>query len=518
MIASVLRRVRARCRDWGWVITLAAGGGLLGCLGYHVSGLGDEASRSWATDFVYIPISVLAVVLCLRAARHRTLDGRIRRAWMIMAAACCCMVFGNVVWWWLDAVQGVVPPYPSLADAGFLLFMPLVFIALSTFPTPPQSRHERFKLLLDVGVVVVGGFMVLWYLVLGPTMATGGIRALGVATSIAYPVADLVLLWAVVTLLLRGTAPTCQRPLQILVASLVLHIVADIHVGYLGLHEGFIGGTWPDLFYLTSLYLLAVAAAEQYWRAGSTEGFTVARGRHSVNRLPYAAVGVSYLLLVLIASGQPFYPLGGLLLGAVTVTGLVVTRQIAALRDNEKLVVTDALTGLANRTRLRVALDRAMARGGTGAGALGVLMFDLDGFKEVNDTLGHETGDGLLVAFADVLRRCVRAGDTAARLGGDEFAVVLPALQGGSAAAVVVAERILTALREPIRIGEHTMTIRTSVGIALADDTGLDSVAELLHRADVAMYTAKRRGLHGYAVGGAPDGTRPVVDAVTRTR
>jgi diguanylate cyclase len=502
MNATVVRLARLRYRDRGWAVTVAAGAGLLGCLGYHVAGLGDEAVRSWITDFVYIPISVLAVILSVRVARNEALDGRIRRAWMIMAVACGCKLFANVVWWWLDAVQRIVPPYPSLADAGFLLFIPLTFAALSTFPTRPQTRHERFKLLLDVAVVVVGGFMVLWYLILGPTVAAGGVSALAVATSIAYPVGDLVLLWAVVTLLLRGPAPACRRPLQILVAALGLHIVADVYVGYLGLHEGFIGGTWPDLFYLTALYLLAVAAAEQHWRAGSTEDPSASRGRHSVNRLPYVAVAVSYVLLLVVARGLPLYPLGGLLIGAMTVTGLVVARQIAALRDNEDLIVTDALTGLANRTRLRTALDRAMARGDASGGALGVMMLDLDGFKEVNDTLGHETGDGLLVAFAEVLRRSVRAGDTPARLGGDEFAIVLPGLRGGPGAAVVVAERILTALREPVRIGEHTVTIRTSIGIAIAEHAGQDSVAEVLHRADLAMYTSKRRGRQDYVIHG----------------
>jgi diguanylate cyclase (GGDEF)-like protein len=289
--------------------------------------------------------------------------------------------------------------------------------------------------------------------------------------------------------------------LQIVVAAMGLHIVGGVAIGYLSLHGGFVGGTWPDLFLLTGVYLLAVAAAVQRRRSATGTETAEAPKRLSVNRLPYIAVTVSYLLLMLIARGEPLYPLGGLLLGAVTITGLVVARQIAALRDNEELVVTDALTGLANRTRHRVALERALAHGERNSGAVGVLMLDLDGFKQVNDTLGHETGDGLLVAFADVLRRSVRTGDTAGRLGGDEFAVVLPNLHHADAA-VTVAERILAALREPVHIGNHMVTMRTSIGIAVAHPTGIDSATEVQHRADMAMYTAKRSGLHGYAVHG----------------
>ena len=508
MRASNLQPAQPLGRDWGWNSMVAAGGVLLGCLGYLVSGLGDDTTRGWITDFTYIPISLLAVVLSVRAARYRGLDRRVRRGWWMMTAACGCMLVSNVLWWWVDAVQGIMPPYPSLADVGFLLYMPLVFAALLTFPARPQTRHERFKLLLDVAVVVVGGFMVLWYLILGPTVAAGGAAKLAVATSIAYPVGDLVLLWAVTTILLRGPAPACRRPLQILLASLGLHVTGGVYLGYLGLHEGFVGGTWPDLFLLTSLYLLVVAAAEQFRQANPAENTETTR-RHSINRLPYVAVAVSSVLLILIAREQPLYPLGGLIFGAVTITGLVMVRQIAALRDNESLMVTDALTGLANRTRLRVALERAMTRRNTDGGTLGVLMLDLDGFKEVNDTLGHETGDSLLVAFADVLQGSIRDGDTAARLGGDEFAVVLPRVKNDPTAAAVVAERILTRLSEPVCIGEHMVRIRASIGIAFADHTGPDTVAELLHQADIAMYAAKRRGLHDYAIHGQHPQTTP---------
>ncbi|MET7424724.1 diguanylate cyclase [Dactylosporangium sp. NPDC005555] len=128
-----------------------------------------------------------------------------------------------------------------------------------------------------------------------------------------------------------------------------------------------------------------------------------------------------------------------------------------------------------------------------GVGA--VLLIDLNGFKQVNDSYGHEVGDQLLVAFADVLRRACRGTDTPARLGGDEFAVVLPGTRDGTG----VAERILDACVPRLNLAGHTLQLRASIGIAVAqrgpsgatDD--LDA-SELLHRADLAMYAAKRRG------------------------
>ncbi len=161
----------------------------------------------------------------------------------------------------------------------------------------------------------------------------------------------------------------------------------------------------------------------------------------------------------------------------------------------------DGLTGLANRSLFRDRVEHAVARRpGTDAGMIAVLFLDLDDFKTVNESLGHAGGDQLLAAVADRLRNCLRAGDTAARLGGDEFAVLLEELRDESEAAAV-AQRIIDALRPPIRIGSTAAVIATSIGIAVStpgEDS--DGVTELLRNADFAMYQAKRRGKDRYEV------------------
>jgi diguanylate cyclase (GGDEF)-like protein/PAS domain S-box-containing protein len=150
----------------------------------------------------------------------------------------------------------------------------------------------------------------------------------------------------------------------------------------------------------------------------------------------------------------------------------------------------DPLTGLANRALLKDRLEHAVARFARGAAPLAVLLFDLDSFKGVNDSLGHAHGDELLVAVADELRRCLRQGDTAARLGGDEFAIVLEDL-ASPADAEVVAERILATLRRPL--SENGAQVTASVGLALVTGDEREP-GDLLRDADVAMYVAKRNG------------------------
>jgi diguanylate cyclase (GGDEF)-like protein/PAS domain S-box-containing protein len=149
----------------------------------------------------------------------------------------------------------------------------------------------------------------------------------------------------------------------------------------------------------------------------------------------------------------------------------------------------DALTGLANRSALRTAVATACA----GPAPVALLYLDLDGFKQTNDRFGHDAGDALLVATAQVLRDCVPGAGTASRLGGDEFAVVLDEV-GTLDGAIAVARRITDRLAEPILFGGHRLTANASIGIALCG-SGQDP-AEAIGRADAAMYRAKRDGLH----------------------
>jgi diguanylate cyclase (GGDEF)-like protein/PAS domain S-box-containing protein len=153
----------------------------------------------------------------------------------------------------------------------------------------------------------------------------------------------------------------------------------------------------------------------------------------------------------------------------------------------------DALTGLANRMLLEERLTESLARS---AGGVGLLYLDLDRFKVVNDSLGHEAGDRLLVTIADRLRAVARGGDTVARLGGDEFAVVVehdpddptPAVD----ALVIAAERVLAAVRAPVALGGIDVVVGTSIGAVLTEDG--DTAQEILRHGDLALYAAKSSG------------------------
>jgi diguanylate cyclase (GGDEF)-like protein len=221
-----------------------------------------------------------------------------------------------------------------------------------------------------------------------------------------------------------------------------------------------------------------------------------------------ALLGLAPLVAVDMNQSAAFVPLFVLPFIAVYLNASVsLSREHQALHDN--------LTGLPNRKLLVVRTEEALAEArrqserravAQGRGApdgeaqrVGLFLLDLDRFKEVNDTLGHPTGDRLLQLVAHRLTHSVRPGDLVARLGGDEFAVLLPAVRDARAAREVAA-RLRAALNEPVRLDGNTFDLEASVGIALHPDHAPDFEL-LLQRADVAMYVAKesRSGVEIYS-------------------
>jgi diguanylate cyclase (GGDEF)-like protein len=199
----------------------------------------------------------------------------------------------------------------------------------------------------------------------------------------------------------------------------------------------------------------------------------------------FGNASVSYLSLFVLAS--------------VTVIVYLISKSLdSAHRENRYRALHDDLTGLPNRALFSDRLQQAIDRSNRDQNLRAVLFMDLDHFKVVNDSLGHRSGDELLITVARRLQACLRPGDTAARLGGDEFTVLLDGISDVGDA-IRVSERIAEALEEPIELGWRQVFISMSVGIALMED-GSIRPETLLRNADVAMYEAKKEGKGGCKV------------------
>ncbi|MFN2488257.1 MAG: putative bifunctional diguanylate cyclase/phosphodiesterase [Actinomycetota bacterium] len=208
-------------------------------------------------------------------------------------------------------------------------------------------------------------------------------------------------------------------------------------------------------------------------------------------------------------------PRRGWLLLVPVITGFLAYRAYESQRENVQLEASlqklraleeelkhqafhDSLTKLANRELFTDRVQHALAARSRAHAPVAVLYLDLDDFKTINDSLGHDAGDSLLVSVAERLATCLRPSDTAARIGGDEFAVLLKDAAAPEVA-IRIAERILRAMTTPFLLAGKEVCIHTSVGIAFSAG-GKDDTGELLRNADVAMYRAKSEGKGRYAI------------------
>ncbi|NEK59218.1 EAL domain-containing protein [Geodermatophilus sabuli] len=262
--------------------------------------------------------------------------------------------------------------------------------------------------------------------------------------------------------------------------------------GWLGLHEDY-GQAVEALIAAASIDPAGAQAFEEAYvdpHFDPLEAVVEDEAREHVNDAQQALAAMSRSQLLLLWATLAVFGVG---LGLVGWFTAVLTRSrretVAQAEANRQQALHDALTGLPNRTLLRQRGEAALDADGPSA----LMLIDLDRFKEINDTLGHAHGDLVLQVVSARLRETVRAADTVARLGGDEFAILLPAV-GDAATALELAARALAAMEAPIEADGVFLDVDASIGIALSGEHGTD-VETLLQNADIAMYSAKDRGL-----------------------
>ncbi|MBB3752352.1 diguanylate cyclase (GGDEF)-like protein [Mycolicibacterium sp. BK634] len=434
------------------------------------------------------------------AATARSLHGRLRLAWLALAIGVIGWGVGEAIWTYYEVHLHEIP-YPSIADAGFLLLPVGACAALLLIPTE-QRTNSRGRLFLD-GVIMAGSlFLVSWVTILHPLYQSEASNRLGFIIALAYPISDILVLTVAGVVLVRSV-DSRRLPLTLLTVGLACFALSDSAFAYLSAKGDYGSGDVIDIGWAAGLLLITVAAA-----AGRDE---IRRQPESLALPGWASVWLPYTPLLVagfVAAAQPVPLLqSGLVISVAAVLGVtVLARQFLAVRENRRLVATvarqalhDPLTGLANRALFNERLDHAMQMRGRQDLSPAIVSMDLNEFKLVNDNLGHPVGDDLLIGVAQRLRKCVRVGDTVARLGGDEFAVLV---ESSPVAAELVARRVVEAFEEPFLLAGHELLMRPSVGLAIAapDEPDL-SADDLLRRADIAMYTAKRsrfRGVRSY--------------------
>ena len=457
------------------------------------------AGRSLAAMSAWVP----TLVCWLAVARVG-----FRRWEAVLAAAAVTAFTAGGTMYGLFALYGPMT-FPTPADVAFLLVCPLMLASLAV----ASHRHVRgiaWSVWLDCAVGSLGAASLL-AVVLSPVLASAvvGSRSLATAVAVARPMSDLLVMAAVAGIAALGAKGMGSRwPLLIL----GLVFVASTDTAYaLQVNEGVYAiGTPLDAGFAIGLALIAlwVDSAERPGDSTRQQAGPATGGA----ALTVSSVATAAGMGVLVVGTRTNLSTLAVTLAAVTLLAAAARtqlsyRQLAWMANlRNRAATTDDLTGLPNRRALYAEGHSLLVEPPRRRQAL--LMMDLDKFKEVNDSLGHHSGDQLLIQVGARLSEHVRDGDVLARLGGDEFAVLLEDASYDEATDVAVKLRV--ALAEPFTVEGMTLHSSASVGIALYPDHGTD-LSALLRKADIAMYKAKTsgRGHHIYRnADDADDATR----------
>jgi diguanylate cyclase len=446
-------------------------------------------NTTWSKLVLYNGIGLSAVIANFAGQRvHRP---RNVFAWRMIAFGQASFLTADIVYYLLEAFRDTTP-FPSMADGFYLMMYPLVIVGLLQLHRD-VSRRRDWASVVDAGLVAVATFATLGVLVMDAYITDHSLNVAGRVISLAYPVMDVALLTVAARLI--GAVHLRHSSFAFLAAGLCSLFVADTIYGVLNSAGAFQTGGVADAFWIAFYGLVGAAALHP--AMGRPVQPRDVNGRLTKPRLFVLCLVVLTVPIIDLGWGKPYDKV--LTVGASMVMFLLVLARLLGLvrviQDNEQQARHDAhhdsLTGLANRALFAERVTQFVHQ--RRHGVVSVLFIDLDDFKYINDSLGHQAGDELLVAVADRLRQCVRDVDVVARLSGDEFAVLLESAVDRQDA-IAVAERVRDSLATPISLSYRDVTISASVGIAVERRTDIERPDALLRAADVAMYRAKSKG------------------------
>jgi len=463
------------------------GGALLVAL-HDWLGVGGSGLDLALNGFVYDATIVAAGLACLLRARQPETE---RGAWLAIAAAVLAWAAGEI--YWTAAIEGnPSAPYPSPADIGYLAFYPLAAFGLHRL-VRARARQLDWRLWVDgliaaLGTAALGAALIFEFV----AERTSG-SPIQVATTLAYPLGDIVMLALVVGIV----ALTRWRPGRtwwLLLAGLAAMAVADVAFTLQSYEATLPGGDWVEPLYL----LAAVFIGAEAWQPRAA---TIRPRARFDGWRELMVPGFFALVLIGLFAMQYFRAASGLTTVLWSATMIAVLVRLAiSVNENKSLleqVRTDALTGLGNQGRLQV--DLAAACDDAAGAPLALLLFDLNGFKRYNDTFGHPAGDAMLGQLGEQLRAAIGAAGSAYRIGGDEFAVLLSCGERERGAATKRAAEALGA-------SGRGFELSASWGIVAIPEEA-STPTEALRLADVRMYAQKEsRRLAQGPVALDPDG------------
>jgi diguanylate cyclase (GGDEF)-like protein len=443
-------------------------------------------------DAAYEAIGASAVVAILVGTRRNRPSTPV--AWYLLAAATAMWVLGDAIFSWYQDVQGLDPSL-SIADAVYLPAYGVIAAALLVLFARSSTRRSSTAL-VDSALVTAAAGLLWWVFVVGPTWSSAEGSTLARLVAAAYPVGDILLFAVLVRVTWRRSRPTAAG--TSLALAFVLLLAADALYDV----STFVPAVAAKVDSLDALWL----ASYVLWGAAALHPSMTALS-DPVERPPapvrarevggIAAVSLTGPGLIAweLATGRPLHLWAAIVVG-IAMIGLVTLRIVHMVRDLQeharrldRLAGTDFVTGLMNRQRFTEHLRETLASARTRT--TGLLLVDLERFTEINNVLGHQTGDAILRGVGDRLVEMAGDQGVVARMGGDTFAVLCRRISSGTDV-LPVASSVLSSLNRPYELPGVTVAVEARIGALLLTDRVVDAEAALSW-VDAAASAARSR-------------------------
>lgn len=496
----------------------------------------------------------IATVWLLSAAQKKPKKDKL--FWYLLAGGTYSFFLAEFLWMGYENILDVAVPSPGLPDLFFLLQVGFYLAAFSYKITREKKQNDFIKFVFDVLIIMTVASTFSWHFLLQPLSAANDVSAFALAVSLAYPVGDLALLFGA-TILLFGMHQTFfNSTVFYLFLGMFTLSIADSFYLYFVSNTEYNAGNYTDPLFTLSVLLIGFTGLIGREEKTDPQTSSLDKTPNKVLTLlrlvfPYVTVTILFIFMMVRSKGIDIITIGsGLSILLVIIRQIFVQaenlhlmrqvsdkkealeiseyryksflepsaagrsgsgtdpKNLSAPTPDERikfLAYHDSLTGLANRAMFEELLNQAVADAALSKKSFAVMFLDLDNFKKINDTMGHNAGDQLLILIAERLKKCVRKNDLVARLGGDEFTFLIREISNPKDVAFM-AEKIIHALSQPYKVDGQMVASTPSVGIALYPLNGQDP-ATLLKNADRAMYQVKENGKGHYFMAEAEDST-----------
>ncbi len=441
-----------------------------------------------------------------------------RRSSLFTLGALFCLVAGQIVSIGYQIVLQGPPPTPSLADVFYLSIYPCALMGILLLPNARRTQLTRTRVVIDSLMIMTAVVTCSWYFILGPTLLSANASPLSRIFGTFYPLGDLVLSFAFLSIIYRANPAPFRFGLRVLICGALIYLATDSTFDYETLHNTFAPGTLIDVGWVAGPMLIAWSS-QALFNAGvrmqqDADAPEASPHTHfSLWRaaLPYLLMPVVGVLFAFTLYHPTDLPLAtGVYVGGSLLIVLLVSRQFLSMRETiafareiqalheknirlQALSTTDPLTNLPNHRALQEVLHKELTMATLQGIPLSLVMIDIDHFREFNDQYGHDVGDRVLQHVARTMQDTLDADDFVARYGGEEFVVVKRACD--ERAIAQTAERIRAAIADSTFIVSSGARVPITVSLGHSTFPVHASVASsLLKAADLALFAAKRSG------------------------